>query len=203
MTRLTVGEPDPRDNYPAPSVTPWGPPCHTTDHGLGIRFCSCEGHGGFYVPRHRWSELAALWGDLLPSLHLYSPPGWFEEDCDWCLVFLTWPDITSDTQLLGAYMQAKQTAESRIKHSAIEGGAWATVCSRFEGLPAYQRVVRETELRRPQWRATSRGYDHRGWRVYLLKDSTGEHRTAIFAEYPAEPYYTDEEVAALDIEETT
>lgn len=65
------------------SKTPWGAAQESTHYGRGIVFYSTASHGGFHVS----PTLAAA----MP-VHLRHDDGWYEEDCDWCLVVLAFPD---------------------------------------------------------------------------------------------------------------
>jgi hypothetical protein len=63
--------------------TPWGPAQDRKSYGRGIVFYSTAGHGGFHV-------CPTLDASMPP--HLRRDDGWYEEDCDWCLVVVAFPD---------------------------------------------------------------------------------------------------------------
>lgn len=75
--------------------TPWGAAQHIEPVIPGVFWVSTAGHGGYYVEprllanRFDAKTLAETWGGL-------GQRGWFEEDCDACLVPLAfareWPD---------------------------------------------------------------------------------------------------------------
>lgn len=64
--------------------TPWGKPHNITEHAPGIQEVSCGRHGGYKLDRARNAavhEAARKAG------------GWYEEDCEWCWVALTFPEL--------------------------------------------------------------------------------------------------------------
>jgi len=67
--------------------TPWGIADHVTVLDHGIRCVSTPSHGGYYVPPEARK--------LMPpeALNTYAGPGWYEEDCDWALVALSFPKL--------------------------------------------------------------------------------------------------------------
>ena len=82
--------------------TPWGPAQQEDHIGMGIISVSTAGHGGYFVP----ADLRRL----MPSaaLKTFAGPGWYEEDCDWCLVALSFPHLFSEE----AHAAAVRTAEA-------------------------------------------------------------------------------------------
>ena len=63
--------------------TKWGKAQTSKRRGAGIMEYTTSGHGGFHVS----PKLNAR----IPS-HFYREDGWYGEDCDWCLVVMTFPD---------------------------------------------------------------------------------------------------------------
>ena len=68
--------------------TPWGASDHVEKIAEGIEFVSTPSHGGYRLDAER----------TLRVLHDFHGPdsglcraGWFEEDCDWAYVALTFP----------------------------------------------------------------------------------------------------------------
>jgi hypothetical protein len=79
---------------------PWGQVQLTQIIAPGITHVITAGHGGYLVTRDRYAEM---------SQHLrecsYTKDQWFEEDCSWCAVVLTWPQYFS----LGMVAAARDT----------------------------------------------------------------------------------------------
>jgi hypothetical protein len=66
--------------------TPWGPAQVATKIAPGIMFYSTAGHGGYHISDRRRLTMP-------PALHDFEPmlPGWYEEDCEWAVVYLAFP----------------------------------------------------------------------------------------------------------------
>jgi hypothetical protein len=74
-----------------PMNTPWGKSDSVTELGAGIQFVTTAGHGGYYVPPALNSLVPMAWRDA--SFNAQGRFGWYEEDCDWSMVALTFPTI--------------------------------------------------------------------------------------------------------------
>lgn len=79
--------------------TPWGKSQHHTQYGEGIVFHTTAGHGGFYVsPTQR-----KLMPKLLKSFKTFcGKDGWYEEDADWAVVVIAFPDKFDKSMLQSA-----------------------------------------------------------------------------------------------------
>lgn len=68
--------------------TPWGIADYVKDIGNGILRVATPSHGGYYVPGPMRLKMppAAL-------MTFCGVPGWYEEDCDWAIVALCFPDL--------------------------------------------------------------------------------------------------------------
>lgn len=93
MRRITehpepLGEPLTR--YDVSTNTPWGPAQTATYYGDGIVQYSTAGHGGFHVS----AGLLRRMPDYLQNADVYANghAGWFEEDCAWAIVAITYPE---------------------------------------------------------------------------------------------------------------
>ncbi|PDT00459.1 hypothetical protein CO666_30545 [Rhizobium chutanense] len=64
--------------------TPWGPSQLATTYAEGIVSHMTAGHGGFHLSAERNAR-------ILPMLRKSSP--WYEEDSEWAIVALTFPDL--------------------------------------------------------------------------------------------------------------
>ena len=102
--------------------TPWGKADQVERVGSvadeTILFVSTASHGGYYVPPHA-SEL------ILPEYRKRAErwsgsPHWYEEDCEWASVAVTFPDLFTEAQLEAA----RQTIAWR-ERMAAENGARA------------------------------------------------------------------------------
>lgn len=66
--------------------TPWGPAQSVEEIGGGILQVSTASHGGLYVPLELYRRMP---GGL--QQNPYGGGTWFEEDCEWALVALAFP----------------------------------------------------------------------------------------------------------------
>jgi hypothetical protein len=71
--------------------TPWGKADHKKVYARGITFYSTPGHGGFKLSATLNAQVPqtlkdTTWGGL-------GHKGWYEEDCDWAIVALVFPQV--------------------------------------------------------------------------------------------------------------
>ncbi len=79
-------------------ITPWGPAHTATDYGQGVTFYTTAQHGGFHLSEEALARMAKP----LDSLGTFAGPGWYEEDADWSLVAVSFPDLFDDYELFCA-----------------------------------------------------------------------------------------------------
>jgi len=63
-------------------ITPWGKSQGKEIVATGITFYSTAGHGGYYVSKAMRS--------IMPARYV-NHDGWYEEDCEWAKVALSFP----------------------------------------------------------------------------------------------------------------
>lgn len=73
-----------------PTWSPWGQPDANYQVFSGVWSISTPRHGGFYVSAERRKHMPAEW--LALSFNGQAAQGWFEEDIDWCMVALAFPE---------------------------------------------------------------------------------------------------------------
>ena len=73
--------------------TKWGKAQTSKRHGVGIMAYTTSSHGGFHVSPKLNAQI--------PS-YLRREDGWYEEDCDWCLVVTAFPDRFPHDRVAGA-----------------------------------------------------------------------------------------------------
>jgi len=71
------------------SPTPWGAADRVETLCNGIVSVSTPSHGGFFVPPRLNRAIPARW--RAASFKRLGETGWYEEDCDWAMVALTFP----------------------------------------------------------------------------------------------------------------
>lgn len=86
-------------------TTPWGMAQRKTEYADGITFYSTSSHGGFKVSAKRFAEMP----ERIRAVGTFAgDPGWFEEDCDWALVAVAFPQYFSGYE----HFQAVKTLEN-------------------------------------------------------------------------------------------
>jgi hypothetical protein len=63
--------------------TPWGTADHSERLAVGIMQYSTPGHGGIHLSKTRQEAMPVAFR---------TDGGWYEEDCDWALVAVVWPE---------------------------------------------------------------------------------------------------------------
>ena len=78
--------------------SPWGKPesvtwltDEMTGEPVAIAFVSTASHGGYYVGPELLQRIPSRWRAV--SFGGRGKAGWFEEDCDWSMVALTFPTV--------------------------------------------------------------------------------------------------------------
>ena len=70
-------------------MTPWGRPDHKETLAPGIVRMDTPSHGGYRVT----GEALAVIQGRFPTHQPFAGEGWYEEDQDWAIVALTFPDL--------------------------------------------------------------------------------------------------------------
>ena len=72
-----------------PTHTPWGIADSVTEIAPGIIRYDTPSHGGYWLSPERVAEMPKPLREFTP----WAGPGWFEEDCDWAVVALAFPQF--------------------------------------------------------------------------------------------------------------
>ena len=98
MIRNTI---DLRAPHARPVQTPWGPADFATEYAPGLVLYSTPGHGGFHVSAEWLAQMPEPYRSTVPftQRHGRSGPGWYEEDCDWAIVALSFPQFFTADEL--------------------------------------------------------------------------------------------------------
>lgn len=67
--------------------TPWGKPDDCDEIADGIRRYYTASHGGYWISQERRRQMP----EALQLAGTWAGGNWYEEDCDWCLVYLSFP----------------------------------------------------------------------------------------------------------------
>ncbi len=89
--------------------TPWGTADHSIEYRPGITFYTTSSHGGFFVSKRL--------NVTIPD-YMRQGDGWYEEDCDWAIVAICFPDdMQKRDEKEGADVQkTKDQAEHTFKN---------------------------------------------------------------------------------------
>ena len=82
---------------PFHGFTPWGPADHVEQKADGIWFASTPSHGGIWIAPERLAIMPAKYKTCSLTNNQ-----WFEEDCAWCAVALTFPEAFSGDEIARA-----------------------------------------------------------------------------------------------------
>lgn len=91
------------------TMSPWGEVHQETTISEGITFVSTDGHGGFFLDAERNAVVPEA--HRRASFNGLANDGWYEWDCDWCLVVLAFPDKFNDHDIA----RASETFDGWIK----------------------------------------------------------------------------------------
>lgn len=159
--------------------TPWGRAQYSCEYGPGLKFFSTSSHGGFCVS----PDLMRRMPDHLRKIDPFcGSPGWYEEDCDWALVCLAFPQFFTDHE----FYQAVCTAKSRQPQSLTEADK--------------AKAQAWLDANRELWTTGSAGTSATGWWVnaYSLVDPS-QSISRTFAGVPTMPStFTKEEFLTTD-----
>jgi len=109
--------------------SPWGVPDsaeelvdNVTGKGTGIYFVSTPSHGGYFVPPALNSRVPAHWRDITFNRG-QGNAGWYEEDADWALVALCFPECFIPEERSIARRICQQTHERKLYPGAFDAAA--------------------------------------------------------------------------------
>jgi hypothetical protein len=116
--------------------TPWGCPDSAKEIAPGVVEISTPSHGGIHLSKERQAEVERV----MPFFRPFAGPGWYEEDCDWCIVLLVFPELEpafapEENALKDAVATARGTARFSLKWKPVvdwlEGPGGASVRQRI------------------------------------------------------------------------
>ena len=170
--------------------TPWGPSQTTQTIGDHIVRVTTAGHGGYYVPPSLYR--------MMPAALRTNPYGtgtWFEEDCEWALVALAFPDHFQPRQIRNAVETIKVYSQpTETYHAAYR---WLMDTTMGQCL----RIIAQgydTE-NGAKWECGCEGTHPGGWFASLTRIRDRAKQTRIFREVCRQQFYTDAELDALSI----
>lgn len=80
------------------TATPWGLSDYKKKYATGIIFYGTPGHGGIHISKKLNEQIHSAWRRV---------NGWYEEDCDWAIVAMTFDQFFNGKELEDAERTAK------------------------------------------------------------------------------------------------
>lgn len=105
--------------------TPWGVSDYARTQAPGITWHSTPGHGGIELSAARLAAMPAS----LRSFKPWAGAGWFEEDCDWSIACLAFPEAFEPRSCYYAAQQARSDyfAKNGLQPAYFDTPQWAEV----------------------------------------------------------------------------
>jgi hypothetical protein len=107
-----------------PAETPWGHPDSVREIAPGIIHYETPSHGGFWLSPERVAEMP-------PCLRAFKPfagANWYEEDCDWSIVALAFPQYFRDDAIAAALATVRhykpELFAELVKDIDLPTGGW-------------------------------------------------------------------------------
>jgi hypothetical protein len=171
--------------------TPWGQSQSVKEIGPGVLCVDTQGHGGYYVTPGKLAEAPA---GLRKITSPYSGGGWYEEDCDWALVALMFPDLFSEQSCFNAV----RTVQGSTDYGPMMlGAAW------LRENPAalvLSKAARFGAIAAGKWEIGCQGSPPDGlagiWATFLLN---GQRQDRLFKTWPNHQFYTQSELDAASV----
>jgi hypothetical protein len=73
--------------------TPWGTADNAVPYADGVTFYETPSHGGFHLSPYRLAMMPSSW---------HTPDRFYEEDCEWSVVALSFPTLFKPHQVIEA-----------------------------------------------------------------------------------------------------
>lgn len=105
------------------TTSPWGTPHHVEHYADGIDFVTTASHGGFHLSVERNALVPAEW--KAATFCHQGNTGWYEEDADWCIVLLTFPDVFTERERAQAQRTFDDWIKPKLATKAAQGAAVA------------------------------------------------------------------------------
>lgn len=91
-----------------PKYTPWGKPQTTKEVAPGIVRFTTASHGGIWLSEERAAQMPAEYRDTTWT----GETQWYEEDCDWARVAVTFPQHFSEKDVKAAEKSLQWQADN-------------------------------------------------------------------------------------------
>lgn len=174
--------------------TPWGAPQDQKIIAEGIIRVDTASHGGYFLNE----QARAAMPTMLAIAPTFAGPGWYEEDCDWAMVALAFPQYFNGYQLLAAV----ETAHTMFKPNqpclptAVE---WMRITQ--EGVAMFNKAMAFKAAHGCEFRVTSAGTAGKGWKICATNLANTEEIVVSFevssGYYDMPQYFTFDDIQRL------
>ena len=163
--------------------TPWGPAQSVTEIAEGVKSVSTSSHGGYWLSSKRHAEVRRQY----PQFNTFHNNGnWYEEDCDWCMVYLTFPELGTDEQIFNAVRTADNWKRNDV--------------GQYIPLAIRERAERYAASVDDKWEVgacmSGDDYSNVSWKVQLRRKCDSAEKI-ITMPYPRQQFFTDAELTEL------
>lgn len=164
--------------------TPWGNSQNSTVLADGITSVDTASHGGYHLDDKANAKVKMLFPDFRP----FAGEHWYEEDCDWAIVALAFPELFSDENLRAAI----NTVNSRYFPLSVQKFLASDESKRIRDL------VHEWETAHAHlWLTGNMGTSSKNKCIWVSLHRIGDNaeKQAMFHTWPAKHLYSDQELA--------
>lgn len=160
--------------------TPWGPAQTSREVAPGITEVSTASHGGLHLSPDLWRQLT----DKIPYVAQYAPPCWLEEDCDYCVAVLAFPELFTIGQIRAAVhtFSGESKYQPGVRH-------WLATSNTGQALKA--QVEAFEKMNAELWEFGGCSSNKRGWMIHLTRIGDRAHQDVQVLDYPDQQFYTD------------
>jgi hypothetical protein len=183
--------------------TPWGPAQDSTTIAEGIVSHSTAGHGGIWLDAKHWRRVE----ELFPGWQSFTGKQWLEEDEDWCIAALAFPEHFTGQDLRAAIRTASHGRRPEY------AGRWESIVSWLESdasQPVRDKAAAWTAENAGKWEKGSSGsppapHSYPASWCEFIRVGDGKRRSLIIREEYGtwKPIYTDEDLAAITVADLT
>ena len=158
--------------------TPWGSSHTTKKIAEGIIEVTTGSHGGIFLSEERWTELM----EKFPKFQSWAGKQWFEEDCDWAIVPVCWPEFY-DAETIYFAVRSVERRDEEIT-IPLEVKKIAAIFS--------ESVADLWERGSMGTMGLRKDHPNTAWQVHLSRGD--EEKSVVFPDYPEKFFYSDEEL---------
>ena len=173
--------------------TPWGQSQIITPVADGLDFVVTAGHGGYHLSRSRAATVRKLVAtDWKPWTGSWA---WLEEDCDWILAALAWPEFFPDDVCYHLDTELRiYNVVTHLDPAYFDSAPWASIRKRSADF---------LDSHGEDWRLEGGGSnldrnDPFRWKFSFRQVNSRDTRVVKLRDYPNQRFYTTAELDALE-----